>query len=410
MSDIFISYKRDEQAMARKLANALESEGWTVWWDPKLRAGEHFDDVIERSLNEAKCVIVMWSKLSVKSEYVKAEATEALEQRKLVSIKIESVNLPFRFKRVHTPSLLNWDGSKDDSDFRKLVDDIAQIVGQPAAKAKGKAQGQRTAKNELLRKQERQSSAEDATPKADEALEKLLTFRERTILDSAVGFSDKIDDRSTIQLAGSEQANLRIVKQSIMIDLSNDGMHSIIIKEFLRHISGRPSAKSKHFNGVMNFIDGSFDKDFAVAVELLPIHPRVTTYPRTHVQLYADQKNSVVVTFSEALSDENPELEYGFRYRMRGISCCSNFLEKQNENWVFNYSEPVDELCFQLLLPLDLPRNKWTQGNFRVAMNPQNWGTASNDTYNARKRITIDAQNLKPATRYSVSIDGRVTP
>ena len=51
----------------RKLANALESEGWTVWWDPKLRAGEHFDDVIEKALNEAKCVIEMWSKRSVQS-------------------------------------------------------------------------------------------------------------------------------------------------------------------------------------------------------------------------------------------------------------------------------------------------------------------------------------------------------
>ena len=67
MSDIFISYKREEQAIVRKLANALESEGWTVWWDPKLRAGEHFDDVIEKALNEAKCVIVMWSKRSGQS-------------------------------------------------------------------------------------------------------------------------------------------------------------------------------------------------------------------------------------------------------------------------------------------------------------------------------------------------------
>ena len=54
MSDIFISYKREEQATARKLANALESEGWTVWWDPKLRAGERFNDVIEKALNEVK--------------------------------------------------------------------------------------------------------------------------------------------------------------------------------------------------------------------------------------------------------------------------------------------------------------------------------------------------------------------
>jgi hypothetical protein len=46
MSDIFISYKREDQAIARKLADALEKEGWTVWWDPKLRAGDDFDEVI----------------------------------------------------------------------------------------------------------------------------------------------------------------------------------------------------------------------------------------------------------------------------------------------------------------------------------------------------------------------------
>ncbi len=138
MSDIFISYKREEQAIAKELANALEEEGWSVWWDPNLRAGEHFDDVIEKALNEAKCVVVIWSNLSVNSEYVKAEATEALEQRKLLPVKIENVSLPFRFKRVHTLSLLGWDGSKDFSEFRKLVQDIAAIVGPTATKRQEK--------------------------------------------------------------------------------------------------------------------------------------------------------------------------------------------------------------------------------------------------------------------------------
>jgi hypothetical protein len=57
MSDIFISYKREDQPVARKLANALESEGWSVWWDPKLRAGERFNDVIEKALKESS---VLW--------------------------------------------------------------------------------------------------------------------------------------------------------------------------------------------------------------------------------------------------------------------------------------------------------------------------------------------------------------
>ena len=50
----------------------------------KLRAGERFNDVIENALNEAKCVIVLWSKRSVQSLYVKDEATHALNRKKLV--------------------------------------------------------------------------------------------------------------------------------------------------------------------------------------------------------------------------------------------------------------------------------------------------------------------------------------
>src|SRR5262245_38859191 len=128
MSDIFISYKREEQAVARQLANALEGEGWTVWWDPKLRVGEHFDDVIEKALNESKCVIVLWSERSVKSRYVRDEATYALDRDKLVPVAIENVSLPFRFRGVHTLSLLGWDGSRDSSDFRKFVGDISAIL------------------------------------------------------------------------------------------------------------------------------------------------------------------------------------------------------------------------------------------------------------------------------------------
>ena len=131
MSDIFISYKREEQPIARKLADALEREGWSVWWDPKLRAGEDFDKIIEAVLNESRCVIVLWSKLSLASDYVRAEASEAMEQKKLVPVAIENIILPFRFKRLHTPKLLNWDGSNQSVEFRRLVEDISALIGEP---------------------------------------------------------------------------------------------------------------------------------------------------------------------------------------------------------------------------------------------------------------------------------------
>lgn len=128
-SDIFISYKREERPVARKVADALERQGWKVWWDPRLRAGERFDDAIERALEQTRCVIVLWSRLSVSSEYVRDEAGYALRRKKLVPVAIENVELPFRFEGIQTASLTDWDGSQESPAFRKLIEDVTAILG-----------------------------------------------------------------------------------------------------------------------------------------------------------------------------------------------------------------------------------------------------------------------------------------
>jgi hypothetical protein len=40
MADIFISYARKDRTTAQRLAGALETRGWSVWWDPRLKADE----------------------------------------------------------------------------------------------------------------------------------------------------------------------------------------------------------------------------------------------------------------------------------------------------------------------------------------------------------------------------------
>lgn len=167
MSDIFISYAREDQGIARKLANALGQKGWTVWWDPHLRAGEHFDAVIEKALMSAKCVVVLWSQNSVTSQYVRDEATYALEHKKVVPVAIEAVELlelPLRFRGLHTPTLLSWDGSTDFSEFRKLSDDISAIVGYSDRNIVLNMEGT----SEYLSEHEQQSSAEQASVTAKE--------------------------------------------------------------------------------------------------------------------------------------------------------------------------------------------------------------------------------------------------
>ena len=80
MADVFISYASEDRERAAKLASALGEHGWSVWWDRKIVAGQAFDQVIERELETAKSVVVLWSIHSVESEWVKNEASVASER------------------------------------------------------------------------------------------------------------------------------------------------------------------------------------------------------------------------------------------------------------------------------------------------------------------------------------------
>lgn len=131
MTDLFISYKREDQGTAKILAEALEAKGWSVWWDPRLQAGEHFDNVIEKALQEARCVVVLWSARSIQSQYVKDEASYALKLGKLVPAFIEKVEPPFRFQGIHTVDLSDWGGDPRFPGFRKLAEDLSARLGAP---------------------------------------------------------------------------------------------------------------------------------------------------------------------------------------------------------------------------------------------------------------------------------------
>lgn len=76
MSDVFISYAREDRSKARELANALEQHGWSVWWDQRIPPGKTFDRMIQDQLDAAQCGIVLWSRHAVESEWVRLEAEE----------------------------------------------------------------------------------------------------------------------------------------------------------------------------------------------------------------------------------------------------------------------------------------------------------------------------------------------
>src|SRR5918999_1180825 len=129
MTDVFISYANEDREQARKLANALEACGWSVWWDRKIKAGQTFDQIIEHELETAKSVVVLWSKASISSEWVKNEAATAVERGVLVPALIDTVKLPLEFRRGRSADLIGWEGDISDAGFQALCDGIAATAG-----------------------------------------------------------------------------------------------------------------------------------------------------------------------------------------------------------------------------------------------------------------------------------------
>jgi TolB-like protein len=126
--DIFLSYSRDDQARAKLFAEAFEREGFRVWWDVGLRAGEAYDTVTETALKTAKAVVVLWSKRSVESRWVRAEATLADRNKTLVPAMIEPCERPIMFELTQTAELMHWKGAVDDRVWVAFMADVKQFI------------------------------------------------------------------------------------------------------------------------------------------------------------------------------------------------------------------------------------------------------------------------------------------
>jgi TolB-like protein/Tfp pilus assembly protein PilF len=134
-SEVFLSYNREDHAVAQRFAAALQAQGYGVWWDTTLRAGDAYDEVTERALREARAVVVLWSRKSVVSRWVRAEATLADRNGTLVPVMLEPCERPIMFELTQTADLSHWGGDATDAAWLAFLADLKHAVRnrQPAA-------------------------------------------------------------------------------------------------------------------------------------------------------------------------------------------------------------------------------------------------------------------------------------
>jgi TolB-like protein/Flp pilus assembly protein TadD len=135
MPDIFLSYSREDQATARRFAEAFAAEGLDVWWDVTLRSGEAYDEVTEAALKSARAVVVLWSGVSTVSRWVRSEATLADRRGVLAPAMIEACERPIMFELTQTADLAHWQGEPDDVAWRAFVADVRRFVDREEGSA-----------------------------------------------------------------------------------------------------------------------------------------------------------------------------------------------------------------------------------------------------------------------------------
>jgi hypothetical protein len=130
MTDIFLSYKREDEPRVAPIVEGLRSAGLVVWWDRDISGGEAWRQTISEQLETARCVIVVWSETSVGplGEFVQDEAGRAKARGILIPVRIDRVTEPLGFGEIQSLDLVGWRGNRRNLRFRNLVAAAKAVV------------------------------------------------------------------------------------------------------------------------------------------------------------------------------------------------------------------------------------------------------------------------------------------
>jgi TolB-like protein/Tfp pilus assembly protein PilF len=135
---LFFSYSRTDQKAALPMIRALERQGYHVWWDGLLEGGDNFLPTTEAALQKADAVVVLWSKTSIDSHWVRDEATVGRDRRRLVPLSMDGSLPPLGFRQFQVIDVSKWSGKSDPNGvMRRIASAIAMVSGDSAAPSAG---------------------------------------------------------------------------------------------------------------------------------------------------------------------------------------------------------------------------------------------------------------------------------
>jgi len=126
MGRVFLSYSRKDADVAQAVAEAIAAAGHEVWWDRHLPGGSRYAVEIDRALQDAEAVVVLWSHSAIASSWVQDEAVEGRDSGRLIPVMLDGSKPPLGFRQFQCVDLSDGLTQRLDN----LLSAIAAIAGQ----------------------------------------------------------------------------------------------------------------------------------------------------------------------------------------------------------------------------------------------------------------------------------------
>ena len=124
MADVFISYSRKDSKRAEQVVYAVGQSGLSIWIDRMVPTAKRWEREISKELEDARCVIMLWSDNARTSDWVHMEGASALERAALVPVRLDNCGISRDFNEVQFADLTAWDGSPDALAYLELLQAI----------------------------------------------------------------------------------------------------------------------------------------------------------------------------------------------------------------------------------------------------------------------------------------------
>jgi TolB-like protein/Flp pilus assembly protein TadD len=131
--NVFVSYAHEDRGRAQQVVRGLEQAGFTVWWDGLIVAGAAYATKTEQALESASVVVVLWSRHSVASHWVRDEAAVGRDRSRLVPVSLDGSDPPLGFRQYLFIDLAKWHGKVEAAEFQAIVQAVRLIHGPQSA-------------------------------------------------------------------------------------------------------------------------------------------------------------------------------------------------------------------------------------------------------------------------------------